>query len=72
MYWRRTSDTPKNKLNCDFEIADAMDNKEIEICLVKKHKINTVYHLVAVLSATGEENPFKCLEIKHGKLSKTS
>jgi len=26
--------------------------------LVKKHKINTIYHLVAVLSAKGEENPF--------------
>ena len=49
--------SPKNKLNCDFEVANAMDINRLDN-LVKKHKINTIYHLVAVLSAKGEENPF--------------
>ena len=47
----------KNKLNCDFEVANAMDKERLDN-LVKKYKINTIYHLVAILSAKGEENPF--------------
>src|SRR3954470_8208095 len=39
-----------------FEVLDALDrNKLFEI--VKKHKITHVYHLAALLSATGEQNP---------------
>ena len=49
--------SPKNKLNCDFEVANAMDIERLDN-LVKKYKINTIYHLVAILSAKGEENPF--------------
>ncbi len=49
--------SPENKLNCDFEVANAMDINRLNN-LVKKYKINTIYHLVAVLSAKGEENPF--------------
>ena len=49
--------SPKNKLNCDFEVANAMDKERLDN-LVKKYKINTIYHLVAILSVKGEENPF--------------
>ena len=49
--------SPKNKLNCDFEVANAIDKERLDN-LVKKYKINTIYHLVAILSAKGEENPF--------------
>ena len=49
--------SPENKLNCDFEVANAMDINRLDN-LVKRYKINTIYHLVAVLSAKGEENPF--------------
>jgi nucleoside-diphosphate-sugar epimerase len=49
--------SPDNKLNCDFEVANAMDINRLDN-LVKRYKINTIYHLVAVLSAKGEENPF--------------
>ena len=49
--------SPKNKLNCDFEVANAMDKERLNN-LVRKYKINTIYHLVAILSAKGEENPF--------------
>lgn len=53
---------PKENLNCDFEIVDAMDNERLNI-VVKKYNINTIYHLVAVLSASGEKNPFKSWKI---------
>ena len=49
--------TPSEKLSCEFEKADALDKDRLDQ-LVKKYKINTIYHLVAVLSANGEKNPF--------------
>jgi nucleoside-diphosphate-sugar epimerase len=39
-----------------FEYADLSDVQNVEH-IVEKHKINVIYHLAAVLSATGEENP---------------
>ncbi|MDA9241880.1 NAD-dependent epimerase/dehydratase family protein [Flavobacteriaceae bacterium] len=54
--------SPLKVLGCDFEIADAMDDKRIDY-LMKKNNINVVYHLVAVLSANGEKNPFMAWEI---------
>lgn len=39
-----------------FEVLDALD-KEALFSLVKKHGITQVYHLAALLSATGEQNP---------------
>ena len=38
---------PSKKISCDFEIADALDKESLDF-LVKKNKINTIYHLVAV------------------------
>jgi len=39
-----------------FEILDVTDGKQISE-IVRKHKINTIIHLAAVLSAVGEANP---------------
>ncbi len=39
-----------------FEILDALDKNAL-FELVKKHNITQVYHLAALLSATGEQNP---------------
>ncbi len=39
-----------------FEIADIRDGVAMER-IVKEHKIDTVFHLVSLLSATGEQNP---------------
>jgi nucleoside-diphosphate-sugar epimerase len=39
-----------------FEYFDTADRKSTEN-IVKKYNIDTIYHLAAVLSATGEENP---------------
>lgn len=48
---------PEKKLSCQFENANALD-KEMINSLVKKYDINIIYHLVAILSANGEKNPF--------------
>jgi nucleoside-diphosphate-sugar epimerase len=42
--------------NNHFEVLDALD-KQALFDLVKKHGITQVYHLAALLSATGEQNP---------------
>lgn len=41
-----------------FEIVDAQDYASIHIC-VEKHKIDTIYLMAAMLSATGEKYPMK-------------
>lgn len=42
--------------DCPFEILNAMDKDSLE-GLIKQYKINQIYHLAAILSAKGEENP---------------
>jgi nucleoside-diphosphate-sugar epimerase len=42
--------------NNPFEKLDALDQKAL-FDIVKKHQITQVYHLAAMLSATGEQNP---------------
>lgn len=42
--------------NNPFETLDALDSKAL-FEIVKKHNITQVYHLAALLSATGEQNP---------------
>ncbi|MGY8946199.1 MAG: NAD-dependent epimerase/dehydratase family protein [Flavobacteriales bacterium] len=54
-------DPPKN-LPCLFEYLDVLNKEKIDL-LVKKYKINTIYHLVAVLSANGEKNPYNSWKI---------
>lgn len=42
--------------NGPFEVLNAMDFEAIKE-VVSKHKINVIYHLAAILSAKGEQNP---------------
>jgi len=39
-----------------FEMADSRNKEELRL-LIEKYNINTIYHLVGVLSAVGEKNP---------------
>ncbi len=39
-----------------FALADATDRRALER-IIRKHRIGTIYHLVSILSAAGEENP---------------
>jgi len=49
-----TNDQPEN--SGPFEKVDATD-KEALRALIEKYQINTIYHLVGILSAVGEKNP---------------
>ena len=53
--------------NGPFETLDALDaNRFAEI--VKKYKIDTIFNLVALLSATGEKNPQLAWKFNMGAL----
>lgn len=39
-----------------FEIADVLDKKRLEE-IISQHQVTRIYHLAALLSATGEKNP---------------
>jgi len=47
---------PEVKTDNPFEVLDALDGKAL-FEIVKKHGITHIYHLAAMLSATGEKNP---------------
>ena len=48
----------KKDISCEFIQCDVLEKNKIND-LVKKNKIDTIFHLVATLSAKGEEDPFK-------------
>ncbi|MEM3770462.1 MAG: NAD-dependent epimerase/dehydratase family protein [Candidatus Bathyarchaeia archaeon] len=50
-----------------FEFLDATKKEDVET-IVKKYDVDTVYHLVAVLSAVGEENPQNAWNVNMGSL----
>ena len=50
-----------------FEILDVVDRDKINE-IVKKYNIDTIYHLAALLSATGEKNPSLAWHINMGGL----
>ena len=45
-----------------FEIVDAQNYESIKVC-VEKHKIDTIYLMAAMLSATGEKFPMKAWDL---------
>lgn len=45
-----------------YEIIDVV-NKEQLVKVIKKHDITIIYHLAAILSATGEKNPQLCFDV---------
>ena len=50
-----------------FEIVDAQDYAAVKIC-VEKYRINTVYLMAAMLSATGEKYPMKAWDLNMNSL----
>ncbi|MFT6332645.1 MAG: nucleoside-diphosphate-sugar epimerase [Lentimonas sp.] len=45
-----------------FETLDVLDKRGLEN-IIKKHNIEVIYHLAAILSANGEKNPAMCWDI---------
>jgi nucleoside-diphosphate-sugar epimerase len=50
-----------------FEIVDAQDYSSVLIC-VEKHKVDTIYLMAAMLSATGEKYPMKAWDLNMNSL----
>ncbi len=50
-----------------FEILDATDANALAQCVIR-HRVDTVYHLAALLSATGEQNPKLAWKVNMGSL----
>ena len=50
-----------------YEVIDVVD-ADVFVEVVKKYKIDTIYHLPAILSARAEENPMRAWEINIGGL----
>lgn len=57
---------PKEQIGA-FELLDVQDKPAL-IKLVEQHKINIVYHLAAILSARGEQNPQLAWDVNMGGL----
>ena len=52
------------KMGIKFQKLDILDLEGLED-IIKNFEINEVYHLAAILSATGEKNPRLCLSLIH-------
>ncbi len=50
-----------------YEILDATDKSALD-SIVRKHDVDTIYHLASVLSAVGEQNPQLAWEVNMGGL----
>ncbi len=60
-----SSDLKKDQISSEFspyEILDVLDKNQLST-IIKKHRIDTIYHLGAILSATGEKNPQLCFDV---------
>jgi len=55
---------PSGKL-ADSGSCDVLDvtDRDAVFSMIKKHEINTIYHMAAILSATGEKNPALCWKV---------
>ena len=51
-----------------FEILDCRDGRALD-AILKRHRIDTIYHLAALLSATAEADPRKAWDINIGGLA---
>jgi nucleoside-diphosphate-sugar epimerase len=52
---------------CSFRTLNVMD-KEASAKLIHEEKITQIYHLAAILSATGEKNPIQAWDLNMGGL----
>lgn len=52
----RTGISPEIEEGGSFELLDVSQGSSVA-ALVRKHRIDTIYHMAAILSATGEKNP---------------
>ena len=59
---RKTDPTPDLRDSGPFYFIDMTQRASLDV-VIKKHNIDTIYHMAAVLSATGEKNPPLCWDV---------
>ncbi len=55
------------QFECAFEVLNVMDKEHLE-ALVNQYDVTQIYHLAAILSAKGEENPKSAWDLNMGSL----
>lgn len=63
----RPASESSREINCAFFQLDCLDGKALTE-LVNKYRINAIFHLAALLSATAEKDPRKAWDINMGSL----
>ena len=60
-----TSDLHSSNIKDEFQPYETLNilDKQALVNVIKKHEITTIYHLAAILSATGEKNPQLCFDV---------
>ena len=60
-----TSDLHSANIKDEFQPYETLNilDKQALATVIKKHEITTIYHLAAILSATGEKNPQLCFDV---------
>ena len=60
-----TSDLHSTNIKDEFQPYETLNilDKQALATVIKKHEITTIYHLAAILSATGEKNPQLCFDV---------
>jgi nucleoside-diphosphate-sugar epimerase len=60
-----TSDLHFSNIKDEFQPYETLNilDKQALATVIKKHEITTIYHLAAILSATGEKNPQLCFDV---------
>jgi nucleoside-diphosphate-sugar epimerase len=58
----KTEIKPEIRDSGPYEIVDVTDPRGL-LAAVRKHEINTIYHMSAILSANGEQNPMLAWEV---------
>jgi nucleoside-diphosphate-sugar epimerase len=59
---RKTEPGPELRDSGPFYFIDVTERASLDV-VVKKHGINTVYHMAAILSAVGEKKPLLCWDV---------
>ena len=58
----KTAPCPELRDSGPFEFLDVTDRTTLEV-VVDKYRVGTIYHLAAILSATGETEPLLCWQV---------
>ena len=59
---RKTEPSPEMRDSGPFYFIDVTERASLDV-VIKKHNIDTIFHMAAILSAVGEKNPMLCWNV---------